>query len=81
MKNWKTILYEAYVSTEQSSGSRKSGELRTSEFPQYKNIIERYLPADRSIRIADLGCGYGPLVFCLNESGYTNVEGIDVSPE
>ncbi len=81
MKNWKTVLYERYVSTEQSSGSRKLNVQRLSDLPQFKSIIDRYLPADRSIRIADLGCGYGPLVLCLKESGYTNVVGVDVSSE
>ena len=36
---------------------------------------------DRSARILDLGCGHGAFIYFLREAGYTNVVGVDKSPE
>ena len=82
MVGWKTKLYEAYVSTEQAAATvDTTAGLSASEFPQLLALIRRHVPPDRSIRIADLGCGYGPLIFCLGGLGYENVEGVDRSSE
>lgn len=59
----------------------RSSAVRLSDYPQHVRVIKRYVPVDRSIRIVDLACGHGTLVFCLRELGYVNVEGVDVSPE
>jgi 2-polyprenyl-3-methyl-5-hydroxy-6-metoxy-1,4-benzoquinol methylase len=40
-----------------------------------------HLPADRSARIVDVGCGQGGLVRELFSAGYSRAEGLDVSPE
>lgn len=44
------------------------------------NLIPE-LPADRSARILDIGCGTGDLVAQLRGAGYTGVHGIDISEE
>jgi len=36
---------------------------------------------DRSARILDLGCGHGAFIYFLREAGYTDVVGVDKSPE
>ena len=46
-----------------------------------KTIIEPFFPKDRHIRILDLGCGYGSLLYACTCSGYRNLIGIDNSPE
>lgn len=80
MADWQSKLYEAYVSTGQAS-EIKSIDIRLSNYPQHVRMIRQHVPEDRSIRMADLACGHGSLVFCLRELGYANVEGVDVSPE
>jgi SAM-dependent methyltransferase len=44
--------------------------------------VPRYLaprlPAERTARILDIGCGPGALLLALREAGYTNAEGVDV---
>lgn len=37
--------------------------------------------ADRTARIADLGCGYGSLVWWLQREGYANACGVDLNAE
>jgi predicted TPR repeat methyltransferase len=43
--------------------------------------ISTYLPENRAARIVDLACGSGAYLFNLRTLGYTNVSGVDVSPE
>lgn len=82
MPNWKENLYENYVTTEQSAASSQNlDDVKLSRFPQYRHIINNHLPAEKTSRIADLGCGYGQLLFCLKAMGYTNFEGVDASSE
>ncbi len=43
--------------------------------------LKKELPADRTARILDIGCGIGQLLDALRRSGYVNITGIDVSQE
>jgi cyclopropane fatty-acyl-phospholipid synthase-like methyltransferase len=82
MADWKARLYERYVTTGQAAVAAGAAEqMRLALFPQYRRIIRRHLPTDPSLRIADLGCGHGALLFCLKTLGYADVEGVDVSSE
>ncbi len=50
-------------------------------FYGYHQHYKKLLPTERDSRIADLGCGNGLLVAWLNQLGYTNVTGADISSE
>jgi len=39
------------------------------------------LPEDKKAKIIDLGCGNGGFVYWLQQIGYQNAEGIDISAE
>lgn len=41
----------------------------------------RHLPADKSAKILEIGCGYGKNLHALKQLGYMNVRGIDLSEE
>jgi SAM-dependent methyltransferase len=43
--------------------------------------IENLLPEDRHAKILDVGCGMGHFIQRLLSKGYTNVSGVEVSPE
>ncbi len=43
--------------------------------------LRDWLPADRSSKCLDVGCGAGFLLFTLKQAGYWNIAGMDVSPE
>lgn len=73
--DYRSRLYEAYASTHAGYADAESG------VPAFKRDIAPHLPADKSARIVDLGCGQGQLVSRLQSSGYTNAHGIDISPE
>lgn len=49
--------------------------------PSLKKLIRQHFPADHAAAILELGCGHGALIHFARKAGYTNIEGIDGSPE
>jgi SAM-dependent methyltransferase len=43
--------------------------------------IRGWLPGDKSIPVLDLGCGAGYFIWMARECGYTNLTGVDISPD
>lgn len=79
---FKDRFYQSYTSTHVThrKGEATLDRFR-AEFPAWNKHFGRLLPPDREARILDVGCGRGGLVYWLSQSGYRNVEGIDVSAE
>ncbi|MFH1569992.1 MAG: class I SAM-dependent methyltransferase [Gemmatimonadota bacterium] len=46
----------------------------------YEPLYGPHLPADRGAAIADVGAGAGHFLYFLKERGYTQYEGVDLSP-
>ncbi len=74
-------IYENYASkfqdlaaTFEVAESRKWGRA-------YDHYLRGWLPADKKARIVDVACGGGKLLHFFKERGWTNVEGVDLSPE
>lgn len=78
----KQRLYNAYVSSGQvrDTGETVEALLRPRE-PYIAALIARHFPADRSARILDVGCGHGAFLYFLKRAGYSNLRGVDVSPD
>ena len=75
-------LYKNYFQNQVSrSGDKDIHKKLNEDHLQLKNEIIPLLPADKNIRILDIGCGYGGLLLLLQKSGYKNTEGIDISEE
>jgi 2-polyprenyl-3-methyl-5-hydroxy-6-metoxy-1,4-benzoquinol methylase len=47
----------------------------------YDRVVLPWLPVDKQSRIAELACGHGTFLWWLKSRGYSNIEGIDSSPE
>lgn len=77
--HWQERLYQAYVSTGQ--GGQGSGDKYKLNKPFINQVITRFVPNDRSVRILDLGCGAGGMLYWLKERGYHNIAGVDGSAE
>ncbi|MCX6639634.1 MAG: class I SAM-dependent methyltransferase [bacterium] len=82
MYDWKKRLYDHYVSSGQAgiNINRQTG-LNIGNYPYFSKLIKEHLPDKKDIRILDLACGHGALIYCLKQLGYSNLEGIDISPE
>ena len=79
-ETYRELLYRDYLATH----SGDLGEARRSLHgagPYLRRLIRKFLPQDRNIRILELGCGYGALLYWLTQAGYRCLEGIDRSPE
>ncbi|HBD12395.1 MAG TPA: hypothetical protein DCZ13_09625, partial [Porticoccaceae bacterium] len=46
-----------------------------------RRLIEQHFPADKNAVVLDLGCGHGALLHFAREAGYTNLRGVDGSPQ
>ena len=82
MEDWKKRLYDAYTSSGQAGSAVAEWDTYDlARFPFYTALIRDCVPAGADLEIMDLACGHGALVYCLKETGYRNVAGIDISPE
>lgn len=79
---FKDKLYKNYVTTHIA---HRKGSVDLKMFNRYalgyRQHFKAFLPADKSARIADLGCGAGGLVWWLRQSGFANCSGVDGSVE
>lgn len=80
--SFKDALYKSYVSTHiaHRKGTFDLAKLKR-QLPGFRQHFGQLLPTDKNVRIADLGCGSGGLVWWLHQSGFTNSKGVDGSPE
>ena len=82
MNDWKNQLFDSYVSSGQATGDfHQRPKLSPKNFPYFQRLIKQRLPDNIDAAIVDIACGYGALLYCLRESGYRNIKGIDVSSE
>jgi 2-polyprenyl-3-methyl-5-hydroxy-6-metoxy-1,4-benzoquinol methylase len=54
---------------------------RVTIFKSLRRVLRGWLPADRSTPILDIACGEGSLLRFLQEMGYRDLRGCDISPE
>jgi SAM-dependent methyltransferase len=66
------------ISKSHSLESIKSGFVEKAKW--YKVFLKEFLPLDKSIKIIDLPCGHGNLLYFLKSEGYTNFLGYDIDP-
>lgn len=71
-------LYESYRSYQNAGDPQVERKQRA---PYLRRLIKMRLPSERDVRVLDLGCGSGAVIYFLLEAGYRNVFGIDTSAE
>jgi 2-polyprenyl-3-methyl-5-hydroxy-6-metoxy-1,4-benzoquinol methylase len=79
--DYRERLYAAYVSAHAARLRDIDWPTVRRDFALYDKVAGRFLPADRQVRILDLGCGFGGFIAYLRERGYFRAQGIDLSPE
>src|SRR5215472_5584267 len=78
---FKARLYQCYLTQHVRLSSESVQSALAQRGPYLRQVIASCLPPDKSAKILDLGCGYGGILHFLREAGYTNIVGVDVSPE
>ena len=77
--DFRARLLARYVSTHSSVSGARDGLARRR--PYLVRLVATHFPPDRGAAILDLGCGHGAIVWAARELGYTDVAGVDASPE
>ncbi|MGD0216768.1 MAG: class I SAM-dependent methyltransferase [Desulfobaccales bacterium] len=79
-RSYRKYYYNNYLSL---GGEKKDPELK--DYRQWakatETLLKNWLPPDRNAPILDMGCGSGKFLFMLEQMGYTDLTGVDLSPE
>lgn len=80
--DYRDKFYSKYVSTQTSQlyGEVNLEDIK-NQFLVWQKYFGRFLPEDKNAKILDFGCGNGGFVYWLQQVGYQNAEGIDMSEE
>lgn len=81
MTSYRQRIYEKYVSCHQASSLTFDVAVARQRARPYRYYFRGWLPARVDARIIDLACGGGMLLHFFKDMGYTNLNGVDVSPE
>jgi SAM-dependent methyltransferase len=79
--DFRARLLARYVSTHASVSSAAARDGLAHRAPYLMRLVRDHFPTQKEAAILDLGCGHGAIVWAARESGYTNVAGVDASPE
>lgn len=77
--DYRERILQRYVSTHQSVSGAAAGLERRRPF--LDKLVAEHFPQDKAAAILDLGCGHGAIIRAAQRAGYTNVRGVDASPE
>jgi SAM-dependent methyltransferase len=80
-RSWKARLYERYTSSQVMPDVADVRAHLAARMPYLRRLLRTHMSEPRDARILDLGCGYGALLYALQDAGYHNTVGVDVSPE
>ncbi|MFA5098680.1 MAG: class I SAM-dependent methyltransferase [Candidatus Paceibacterota bacterium] len=80
--DYRDKIYSKYISTHSVNlyGPQNLDNLK-KQFIVWQSYFGKFISKDKSANIADIGCGNGGFVYWLQQLGYKNAVGIDVSEE
>jgi cyclopropane fatty-acyl-phospholipid synthase-like methyltransferase len=76
MSDYRDRVYARYRAAGAAGATASAGGLAFLD-----QVVARHFPPARTAAILELGCGAGYLVRAARAAGYSNVSGIDASPE
>jgi SAM-dependent methyltransferase len=79
--DYRSRAYARYRGAKAVDGAASGDALSAGGRAFLDRVVRRHFPASRAAAIIDLGCGAGHLIRAAREAGYTNVSGVDASPE
>ena len=81
MTDYRTRIYKNYASHMQDA-SAVFDEAEAARWGKaYDTFLRGWLPEKKDAAILDVACGGGELLHFFKTRGYTNLQGVDVSPE
>ncbi|MEJ7813251.1 MAG: class I SAM-dependent methyltransferase [Gemmatimonadaceae bacterium] len=79
--DYRARIYDSYVHARDTALAPASVEGFASRAPYLRRLVRDHFPRDRSAPVLELGCGHGTLIYFARLAGYTDVTGVDRSPE
>jgi SAM-dependent methyltransferase len=80
-KAYRKMIYENYATRFQDAQDAFDPVAAARWGKAYRWYLRGWLPPRKEDAIAELGCGSGRLLYFLRQMGYTNLHGVDISPE
>lgn len=74
-------FYQNYISTQYHDDIKNVQNIYRKRFYLWKSYLEKLLPTDKNMPILEVGSGFGQNLYSLKELGFTNVLGLDLSPQ
>ena len=81
MLNYRQIFYQQYYSHQLGRNASDFSQKRRDEARHLISEILPLLPTQHNSHIIDIGCGIGTLVWLCQQRGYSETQGIDISPQ
>jgi len=81
MNNWRKTLYDSYLSSRCGQFIKVDERDYESAAKGYARIWDGVLPRSLSTPCLDIGCGPGKFLYYLRKQGFSNIQGVDLSPE
>ena len=78
---YRTRFYTRYAELKQRTDLAHVRRDLVFTKPYMARLIANFFPPDRNSSIVDLGCGSGALLLFLQEAGYRNAMGVEISPD
>ncbi len=79
--DYRNRIYENYASNFQDAPKTFDKATARHWGRAYRYYLRGWLPDDKSAQIVDLACGGGKLLYFFKRMGYTDITGVDISPE
>ena len=79
--DYRQKIYTNYHNSHVNSLGRDAQALLEQQSSFYIQELVPLLPSDRSVRILELGCGFGSFIKAAKDAGYSNIKGIDLSED
>jgi SAM-dependent methyltransferase len=79
MENYREKIYKTYSNNSGRDLAPNALDGLISREPFFNNIIKKYFPVERNVRILEIGCGHGSFGYFIQKLGYKNYIGIDGS--
>ena len=79
LPDFRARILARYLSTHGSVAAARDG--RAGRRAALERLVRDHFPPAKDATILDLGCGHGALVWAARNLGYTEIQGVDASPE
>ena len=80
-QDYRQVIYDKYASCFKGSSTRLDVRAARRWGKAYDYYFRKWLPKRKDATILDMGCGAGQLLLFFKQRGYTNLSGVDISPE